>query len=301
MTLIHQITADIAEERIDRFLHSRMPERSRSYLQKLIEQGCITQNGKIVRASTKTLLNAEIAIEFPEAAPSLLIPEEIPLDIRYEDEWLLVVNKPQGMVVHPAVGHHSGTLVHALLAYCAGNLSDINGVIRPGIVHRIDKDTSGLLLVVKNNSIHAAIAEKIRRHEITRVYQAIVHGILPSTSGTIDAPIGRDPRNRQKMTVVAGGKPAISHFKVLEQMQHAAHLEVRLESGRTHQIRVHLKYIGHPIVGDPVYAGNRKTYGLTGQALHAAMLSFVHPVTGATITVEAPLPESFTRMLEQLR
>jgi 23S rRNA pseudouridine1911/1915/1917 synthase len=299
--LINRLTVDIAEERIDRYLHSQMQDRSRSYIQKLIEQGCVTQNGKVVRASTKTLLKAEISIDIPEALPSHLIPESIPLDIRFEDEWLLVVNKPQGMVVHPAVGHHEGTLVHALLAYCAGNLSDLNGVIRPGIVHRIDKDTSGLLLVVKNNQVHADIAEKIRRHEITRVYQTIVHGVLPSASGTIDAPIGRDPKNRQRMAVVAGGKPAVSHFTVLEQFRQAAYLEVKLESGRTHQIRVHLKYIGHPIVGDPVYATGRKAFALTGQALHASTLSFVHPVTGATITVNSPLPETFTRLLEQVR
>lgn len=296
-----KLTADIAEERIDRFLHSQMPDRSRSFIQKLIEQGGVTQNGKPVRASTKTLLQADIEIDIPEPVPSQLIPESIPLDIRYEDEWLLVINKPQGMVVHPAVGHHEGTLVHALLAYCAGNLSDINGVIRPGIVHRIDKDTSGLLLVVKDNRVHADIAEKISRHEITRVYKAVVHGTLPSISGTIDAPIGRDPRNRQRMAVVTGGKPAVSHFTVLEQFRQAAFVEVRLESGRTHQIRVHLKYIGHPVVGDPIYAPGRKSFGLTGQALHASSLTFIHPVTGESITVDSPLPETFTQLLEQLR
>jgi len=299
--LIVQLIANVSEERIDRFLHSQMPDRSRSYIQKLIEQGCVTQNGRLVRASTKTLLQAQIQVEIPEPAPSQLIPEQIPLDVRYEDEWLLVINKPQGMVVHPAVGHHEGTLVHALLAYCAGNLSDINGVIRPGIVHRIDKDTSGLLLVVKDNRVHAAIAEKIRRHEITRIYRAVVYGVPPSASGTIDAPVGRDPKNRQRMAVVAGGKPAVSHFSVLEQFREAAFVEVRLESGRTHQIRVHMKYIGHPVVGDPVYAPGRKTYGLQGQALHAASLSFVHPVSGETITVDSPLPESFEHLLEQLR
>ena len=299
--MIVQLIANVSEERIDRFLHSQMPDRSRSYIQKLIEQGCVTQNGRLVRASTKTLLQAQIQVEIPEPAPSQLIPEQIPLDVRYEDEWLLVINKPQGMVVHPAVGHHEGTLVHALLAYCAGNLSDINGVIRPGIVHRIDKDTSGLLLVVKDNRVHAAIAEKIRRHEITRIYRAVVYGVPPSASGTIDAPVGRDPKNRQRMAVVAGGKPAVSHFSVLEQFREAAFVEVRLESGRTHQIRVHMKYIGHPVVGDPVYAPGRKTYGLQGQALHAASLSFVHPVSGETITVDSPLPESFEHLLEQLR
>jgi len=299
--LITRLTADIAELRIDRFLHGQLPDRSRSYIQKLIEQGLVRQNGQTVRASTKTLLDAVIEIEFPDPAPSHLVPESIPLDIRYEDEWLLVINKPQGMVVHPAVGHREGTLVHALLAYCGDSLSDINGVIRPGIVHRIDKDTSGLLMVVKDNRVHADIAEKIRRHEVTRVYQAVVHGVMPSAAGTIDAPIGRDPKNRQRMAVVAGGKPAVSHFTVLEQFHQAAHLEVRLESGRTHQIRVHLQFVGHPVVGDPLYAPGRKSFGLSGQALHASSLTFEHPVTGETVTVESPLPPAFTQLLEQLR
>ncbi|MGI6297953.1 MAG: RluA family pseudouridine synthase [Saccharofermentanales bacterium] len=295
------LTVEQADVRIDRYISEHLPEHSRSYIQKLIEQGCVLQNGETVRASTKTLLQAEISIEFPEPEPSILIPEAIPLDIRYEDEWLLVVNKPQGMVVHPAVGHHAGTLVHALLAYCGNDLSDINGVVRPGIVHRIDKDTSGLLLVVKDNRVHASMAEKIRRHEVTRVYYTIVHGIMEAASGSIDAPIGRDPKNRQRMAVVPGGKPSVTHFKLLEQFRQAAYLEAALESGRTHQIRVHLRYIGHPVVGDPVYATGRKTYGATGQALHAGRLSFSHPVTGKQVTVEAPPPETFCQLLEQFR
>ncbi len=295
------VKAERADVRIDRYLSESLPEHSRSYIQKLIEQGCVLQNGETVRASTKTLLQAEISIEFPEPEPSVLIPENIPLDIRYEDEWLLVVNKPQGMVVHPAVGHHAGTLVHALLAYCGNDLSDINGVIRPGIVHRIDKDTSGLLLVVKDNRVHANMADKIRRHEVSRVYYTIVHGIMDAASGSINAPIGRDPKNRQRMAVVAGGKPSVTHFKLLEQFRQAAYLEAALESGRTHQIRVHLRYIGHPVVGDPVYAQGRKTFGAEGQALHAGRLSFAHPVTGEQVTVEAPPPDSFCQILEQLR
>lgn len=299
--MITRLTADTASERMDLFLKNRLSDHSRSYIQRLIEQGRVRQNDQVVKASTKTLPNALIEVDIPEPVPSHLVPETIPLDIRYEDEWLLVVNKPQGMVVHPAAGHHEGTLVHALLAYCAGHLSDINGVIRPGIVHRIDKDTSGLLLVVKDNRIHADIAEKIRRHEVSRVYRAVVYGQVPTESGTIDAPIGRDAKNRQRMAVVAGGKPAVSHFKVLEQLRQGALLEVALESGRTHQIRVHLKYIGHPVVGDPVYAPGRKTYGLLGQALHAASLTFVHPVTGVAVTVESPMPASMTDLLEQLK
>ncbi len=299
--MITRLQAGPSSERMDVFLKNHLPEHSRAYIQKLIEQGRVRQNGIPVKSSTRTIADSPVEIDIPEPVPSHLVPEPIPLDIRYEDEWLLVINKPQGMVVHPAVGHREGTLVHALLAYCADSLSDINGVIRPGIVHRIDKDTSGLLLVVKDNRVHEDMAEKIRRHEVSRVYRAIVHGQVPTMTGTIDAPIGRDPGNRQRMAVVSGGKPAVTHFTVLEQLRLGALLEVSLESGRTHQIRVHLKYIGHPVIGDPVYAPGRKTFGQPGQALHAARLTFVHPVTGHSVTVESPMPSSMTDLLEVIR
>lgn len=286
--------------RLDRYLASQLPDHSRTYLQSLLADGRVTWRGKTLKASWQTLLGQEIEIVLPEPEPSPILAEAIPLDIVFEDEWLLVINKPQGMVVHPAAGHRSGTLVNALLDHCAGQLSDLNGVIRPGIVHRIDKDTSGLLLVVKDNRVHAAIAEKIRHHEISRIYQAIAHGRVAADQGTIDAPIGRDPQYRQRMAVVGDGKPSVTHFQVLRRYRAATWLEVRLESGRTHQIRVHMRYIGHPLLGDPVYAGDRPDYHLHGQALHAGTLILTHPVTGACLHLTCPLPASFQHLLETL-
>lgn len=295
------IQIDAGQQRLDSYLASQLPQYSRAYLHKLIADGHVTLSGKAVKPAWKTIAGLTIEIMVPDSEPSELKAEKIPLDVAYEDEWLLVVNKPQGMVVHPAAGHRSGTLVNALLDYCSGQLSDLNGVVRPGIVHRIDKDTSGLILIVKNNQVHADIADKIRRHEIKRTYQAVVYGHVASETGTIDAPIGRDPRNRQRMAIVGDGKPSVSHFTVLERFRSATRLQVNLESGRTHQIRVHLQYIGHPVVGDPVYAPGRQDYQLKGQALHAFALDFIHPVTGQAIHVESPLPEYFLKLLEKLR
>lgn len=295
------ITIDNSGVRLDSCLAAQIPQYSRAYLQKLISEGRATLDGKILKASWKTVAGLTILLEVPEPELTDIVAEKIPLDIVYEDEWLLVVNKPQGMVVHPAAGHHSGTLVNALLDYCEGQLSDLNGVIRPGIVHRIDKDTSGLILVVKDNQVHAAVADKIRRHEIRRTYMAVVYGQMAAESGTIDAPIGRDPRNRQRMAVVGSGKPSVTHFKVLERFQQATLVEADLESGRTHQIRVHLQYIGHPVVGDPIYAHGRKNWDLAGQALHARALTFEHPVSGETIHLECPLPDYFQSLLERLK
>jgi len=260
----------------------------------------VTIAGKSVKPSLKTVAGQSVELQIPDPEPSDLKPEKIPLDIVYEDDWLLVINKPQGMVVHPAAGHHTGTLVNALLDYCAGQLSDLNGIIRPGIVHRIDKDTSGLILVVKDNQVHSSIADKIRRHEIRRIYQAVVYGIVNSDTGTIDAPIGRDSKNRQRMAIVGSGKPSITHFTVLKRFRAATLLEIRLESGRTHQIRVHMKYIGHPVIGDPVYAPGRPAFNLEGQALHARALEFEHPVTGQLVHLECPLPPHFEQLLEKL-
>ncbi|HBP38088.1 MAG TPA: RNA pseudouridine synthase [Clostridiales bacterium] len=287
-------------QRLDRYLARELPQYSRSYLQKLIGEGCVTLNGKPLKPAWKTIAGQSVDLWIPNPEPSELQAEKIPLDIVFEDEWLLVVNKPQGMVVHPAAGHRSGTLVNALLDYCSGRLSDLNGVIRPGIVHRIDKDTSGLILIVKDNQVHAAVADKIRRHEIRRIYQAVVCGQVPGESGTIDAPIGRDPRNRQRMAVVGSGKPSVTHFRVLCRFSHATLIEARLESGRTHQIRVHLQYIGHPVAGDPVYAACRPSFQLAGQALHASALDFTHPVTGQEIHLECPLPDYFQKLLGRL-
>jgi 23S rRNA pseudouridine1911/1915/1917 synthase len=297
-----RLTLQIPEtgERLDRCLAALLPDYSRTYLHQLIAAGRVTQAGKVLKPSWKPRVESAVEIDMPEPEMTQIQPESIALAVIYEDEWLLAVNKPQGMVVHPAAGHRSGTLVNALLAHCDGQLSDLNGVIRPGIVHRIDKDTSGLLLVVKDNRIHADISDKIRRHEVTRAYQAIVHGVLQAPSGTIDAPIGRDPRRRQRMAVVADGKPARSHFVVHKILNGATWLDVRLETGRTHQIRVHLQYIGHPVIGDPVYAGNRPAHGLAGQALHAGALEFTHPVTGERLHLTCPLPQSFTDLAERL-
>jgi 23S rRNA pseudouridine1911/1915/1917 synthase len=296
------INIEADQQRLDSYLAGQLASYSRAYLQKLIGEGRVTlgESGKPLKASWKTQAGATVCLDIPEPEPSALLPEQIPLDIIYEDDWLLVVNKPQGMVVHPAAGHRSGTLVNALLAHCAGQLSDLNGVIRPGIVHRIDKDTSGLLLVVKDNQIHAALAEQIRRHDVQRTYLAVVHGLVANDTGTIDAPIGRDPRNRQRMAVVSGGKPAVSHFRVIQRYQAATYLEVNLESGRTHQIRVHLQFIGHPVVGDPVYAHGRPDYGLHGQALHASALAFIHPATGQPFRLTCPLPGYFEDLLARL-
>ncbi len=294
------ILIDADQIRLDSYLSSQLPQYSRAYLQKLIADGCVTINDREVKPAWKTVHGQEVVLNIPEPEPSGLLAEKIPLDIVFEDEWLLVVNKPQGMVVHPAAGHRSGTLVNALLDYCRGQLSDLNGIIRPGIVHRIDKDTSGLLMVVKDNQVHAAIAEKIRHHEIKRTYQAAVYGLVASENGTIDAPIGRDPKNRQRMAVVGNGKPSVTHFKVLQRYRSATLIEARLESGRTHQIRVHFQYIGHPVIGDPVYAAGRPAYELPGQALHACALDFEHPATGKFIHLESPLPAYFVKLLERL-
>ena len=286
--------------RLDRYLAERLPEHSRSYIRKLLDEGRATLDGKPLKPSSKTISGSQVMLDVPEPELTEVKPQAIPLDIVYEDDAIIVVNKPQGMVVHPAAGHRDGTLVNALLQHCEGRLSDLNGVIRPGIVHRIDKDTSGLLLVVKDNRVHATISDRIRRHEIKRTYQAIVHGHVTAARGTIDAPIGRDPQQRQRMAVIAGGKPAISYFTPLQAGDKASWLEIELETGRTHQIRVHTRYIGHPIVGDPLYAGGRPSYGLEGQALHACRLSFVHPLSGDQLTLESPVPESFKKIAERL-
>ncbi len=287
-------------QRLDRCLAGLLPGQSRSFIQKLLAEGRATLNGKSLKPSWKTVAGSIVELDIPEPEPMSVAAQDIPLDVVYEDDYLIVVNKPQGMVVHPAVGHRDQTLVNALLNHCAGQLSDLNGVIRPGIVHRIDKDTSGLLLVVKDNSVHAAVADKIRRHEIRRVYQAVVHGHVATQNGTIDAPIGRDPRHRQRMAVRPDGKPAVSHFQTIKAGDKASWLEVSLETGRTHQIRVHLQYIGHPVIGDPLYAGNRSAYGLTGQALHAGTLAFIHPVTGQPLTLTCPVPDSFEKIAGEL-
>ncbi|HHX38201.1 MAG TPA: RluA family pseudouridine synthase [Clostridiaceae bacterium] len=288
-------------DRLDVALSKRIPDVSRSEVRRWFDEKRILVNDKVARPSLKTQVGMDVTVLRPAPVSPELIPEDIPLDIIYEDDWLLVINKPQGMVVHPAPGHRQGTLVHALLHYLGTQgLSDINQSFRPGIVHRIDKDTSGLLLIMKNNEAHRRMARLIADHEVERSYYALVYGSISESSGSIIAPLGRDPNNRQRMAVVRDGKPATTHFKVLKKYGDCTFVKANLETGRTHQIRVHFQYIGHPVVGDPVYAGKRPHYGLEGQALHAGQLRFIHPMTGAKMRLRAPLPSWFTSLLARL-
>jgi len=287
--------------RIDAYIAESVPSLSRSYAATLIADGRVLVDGKPVKASMKTIKDTKLSIDIPEPELTDTLPENIPLTIVYEDDDLLVINKPQGMVVHPAPGHHSGTLVHALLYHCAGKLSDINGVIRPGIVHRIDKDTSGLMIAVKNNQIHDKIARMIASHEVVRQYRCMVHGIVESNSGIIDAPIGRGSSDRRRMVVCEEGKPSVTRFSVVERFRKATDIQLVLETGRTHQIRAHMTYIGHPPVGDPLYAPRRNHFGLSGQALHSCSLSFTHPITGETLSFDAPLPSYYEDLIRTLR
>ena len=286
------------KQRLDKWLSGYLVETSRSQVQTWIEDGYVTVNGQKTKSNYKCQFGDLIEWEVPEVKPLSLTPESIPLDVPYEDEHLLVVNKPKGMVVHPSAGHESGTLVHALLAHC-DDLSGINGVHRPGIVHRIDKDTSGLLVVAKHDRAHERLQVQMQEKEIIREYIAIVHGDIQHVKGTIEAPIGRDPNNRQKMSVVKTGKPAITHFEVVERFSDFTCVKCELETGRTHQIRVHFQYIDHPIVGDPKY-GRRKTLNTGGQLLHAFRLQFLHPITKEKIKCESEAPQVFKSTLEEL-
>lgn len=287
--------------RLDLYIARYFPDASRTYAAELIGRGLVHIDDKKAKASLKTTKGTILRICFPEPEITDTLPEEIPLNIVYEDSDLLVINKAQGMVVHPAPGHYTGTLVHALLHHCKGQLSDINGVIRPGIVHRIDKDTSGLMLAVKNNQIHEKLAKMIADHEVKREYRCIVHGILQSDKGTIDAPIGRSITDRRRMTVKEDGKPSITHFSVLERWNKATDLLIKLETGRTHQIRAHMTFIGHPPVGDPLYAPRRPSYGAKGQALHSCSLDFIHPTSGEKLHFDAPLPLYYTELIQNIK
>ncbi|MET3682067.1 23S rRNA pseudouridine1911/1915/1917 synthase [Alkalibacillus flavidus] len=301
MTETKQYTIDetYAQKRIDHVLAQLNNEASRSQVQSWVKDGYVTVNQTPVKNNYKCQIGDVIEWQEPEPEDMSLEPENIPLDIRYEDEHLLVVNKPKGMVVHPAFGHESGTLVNALLYHC-DDLSGINGVNRPGIVHRIDKDTSGLLVVAKHDQAHERLSEQLANKDIKRQYEALVHGVISHELGTIDAPIGRDANDRQKMAIVDGGKPAITHFSVVEQFQDYTHVSCELETGRTHQIRVHFKYINHPLVGDPKY-GYRKTLDVDGQALHAKSLSFLHPVSGEEMMMAAEPPQIFLDTIDQIK
>ena len=297
-----QISSEQEEERIDKCIASLMDSLSRSYIHKMIREGCVEVNGKTVRQNFRVSADDEVAFFLPEAVEPEILPEEIPLDILYEDDDLLVVNKPKGMVVHPAAGHYSHTLVNAVLFHCKGQLSGINGVLRPGIVHRIDKDTTGSVLVCKNDASHRSIAQQLKDHSIVRRYRAIVCGNLQEEEGTIDAPIGRDPGDRKKMAINRkNGKEAVTHYRILQRFTGYTYIECRLETGRTHQIRVHMASLGHPLLGDAVYGPKKCPFpSLEGQTLHAMILGFVQPTTGEYIETCAPLPDYFEHLLRIL-
>lgn len=296
------VSPEDAGVRIDKYLAEQLPDITRSYLQKLLKDGSVQMNGKPVKASTKTAAGAVIALTIPEPEEPEILPENIPLDILYEDSDVILINKPKDMVVHPAAGHYTGTLVNALMYHCRGDLSGINGVLRPGIVHRIDKDTTGVLIVCKNDRAHNALAEQLKEHSITRKYRAIVCGNLKEDEGTVDAPIGRHPQDRKKMAIVrSGGKRAVTHYRVLERFGNDTYIECQLETGRTHQIRVHMASLGHPLLGDEIYGRAKSPFKLEGQTLHAMVLGFIHPTTGEYMEFEAPLPEYFEKLLEKLR
>ena len=299
----HCFTADIEHEdqRIDRYLTEMLPEQSRSFFQKLIRDGFVIVNHTIVKVNYRLKTGDLIEIDIPDAVPTEIVPENIPLDILYEDDDLLIVNKPKGMVVHPAVGHSTGTLVNAIMYHCQGNLSGINGEIRPGIVHRIDKDTTGSLIICKNDEAHRNIAEQIKEHSMTRRYVGVVAGTFSEESGTVEGAIGRHPNDRKRMTInEKNGKPAVTHYRVLQTLKGASFMEFELETGRTHQIRVHMASISHPLLGDTVYGNSKNPYKLQGQALHARTIGFIHPTTGEYIEVSAPIPEYMTELVRKL-
>lgn len=288
-------------ERLDRFVCTRLPDLSRSAVQRLIDEGLVTVNGRQPGKSYKLREGDEVTVRQPDPKPAEVLPQDIPLDIVYEDGDLLVVNKPKGMVVHPAPGNPDGTLVNALLFHCGDSLSGIGGVLRPGIVHRIDKDTSGLLMVAKNDFAHQSLARQIAEHSFTRRYEAVVYGRVKQQSGMVDAAIGRHPVDRKKMAVVrAGGREARTHFEVLHVYRDFSHLRLQLETGRTHQIRVHMAYLGHPVAGDPVYGPKKVIERLHGQCLHAREIGFAHPRDGRWMQFTSPLPDYFVRFLDSL-
>lgn len=290
-----------AHLRIDKYLAEELSEYTRSFLQKILKEGGVLASGKPVKTNYKVRPLEHLTICIPEVSVPDILPEPIWLDILYEDEDLLVVNKPKGMVVHPSAGHTSGTLVNALMFHCKDQLSGINGVLRPGIVHRIDMDTTGSLVVCKNDRTHQAIAQQLKVHSITRRYRAIVHGVVREEEGTVNAPIGRHPVDRKKMAVnPKNGKEAITHYRVLKRFRQYTYLECELETGRTHQIRVHMSSLHHPILGDVVYGPAKCPYRLQGQTLHAQTIGFVHPRTGAYMEFSAPLPEYFEKLLKTL-
>ncbi len=289
-------------ERLDKYISMLFPEQSRSFFQKIIKDGHVTVNERIEKANYRLKAEDLVKVEIPDAVETQILPEDIPLDILYEDEDLLVVNKPKGMVVHPSAGHTSGTLVNAVMFHCRDSLSGINGEIRPGIVHRIDMDTTGSLIVCKNDETHLAIAEQIKVHSVNRIYRGIVLGAVKEEEGTIHAPIGRHPIERKKMAInEKNGKDAITHYKVLERFGNYTYMEFKLETGRTHQIRVHMASIGHPLLGDALYSTGKSPYKLQGQTLHAMVIGFLHPRRKEYIEILAPLPEYFEKIIKDMR
>ena len=294
------LTVEQSGLRADQYLAGVLDGLTRSAAQKLLEEGRVLRRGKALKKNDKLQAGDEVAVCIPDPTPVEIVPQDIPLDVVYEDGDVIVVNKPVGMVVHPAPGHPDGTLVNALLYHCGQSLSGINGQLRPGIVHRIDRDTSGLIIAAKNDAAHTFLSAQLSDHTLARTYECLVTGSLKQDSGTVDAPIGRHPTDRKKMAVVAGGRPAVTHWEVVARYPGATHVRCRLETGRTHQIRVHMAYLGHPILGDTVYGAKKPVPGLTGQCLHATGLRFIHPRTREIVELTCPLPEEFTRMLAKL-
>ena len=299
---IFTIETDDVNKRVDVFLNEEMEDISRSALQKNIEKGNITVNGEKISKNYKLRIGDIVEAELPPPENIDIVPEDIPLDIMYEDDDLIVINKPQNMVVHPAPGHYTGTLVNALMFHCGDNLSGINGVLRPGIVHRIDKDTSGVLVIAKSDLAHKGLSEQLAEHSMKRVYNAIVYNSFSEESGTVDRNIDRSKNDRKKMAVVIqGGRNAVTHYKVIEKLGKYTWVELQLETGRTHQIRVHMSYIGHPLLGDPVYGPKKCPFNLNGQVLHAKVLGFIHPRTGEYMEFNSELPDYFSSLIERLK
>ncbi len=299
---VFEVDSSYEEERLDKYLSLIFPEQSRSFFQKLIKDGQIRVNEKTEKANYRLKTQDLIEVSIPDAVETPILPENIPLDILYEDDDLLIVNKPKGMVVHPSAGHYTGTLVNAIMYHCKDSLSGINGEIRPGIVHRIDMDTTGSLIVCKNDESHVFVAEQIKEHSVVRKYRGIVCGHVKEEEGTIHAPIGRHPVERKKMAInEKNGKDAITHYRVLEHFANYTYMEFQLETGRTHQIRVHMASIGHPLLGDTLYSSGKSPYKLQGQTLHAMTIGFIHPRTKEYLEVSAPLPEYFEKILRDLR